>query len=356
MTDQFFDVDTFEDDGIRTQYQTLLRRFQSLAKSVQDGYGLDGLPIEVGFVRSTVFNASVEQLSDKYVVRMTTAVPGLLMMFFDKLLSDPAVMPWVSAEDSGSVGYDIAFAFDPRDLRKRTDMSVRTNKIRAFASYTLADMATTFMFLHELGHILGGHLKARQANGQSTLVEEFNHSDVSGDVNTGNDTQLSQLQEYEADAVASYLTSHFVREIVEDVAINERTAAVFGPSERAGERALSLALMSLYGLFAYVRGQARHLRLNSSHPDPLVRALYCRDILFHVTSSALVHDEEWFLDELQARFDELNAVLESLGLLDPLAVTDEGVELAAEQAENLKSMKKRYGHITGKYSFITWDG
>ena len=356
MADEFFDIDAFEDDGIRIQYQTLRRRFLSLGQSVKDAYGLDGLPIETGFVRSSVFNASVEQFPNRYLIRMTTAVPALLMMFFDKLLSEPEVMPWISSEDPGSVGYDIAFSFDPRDLTQRTDMSVRTNPIRAFASYTLADLATTFMYLHELGHILAGHLKARHASGQSTLVEEFNHSPGSAAAFADAERDLSQLQEYEADAIAAYLTSHFVHEIVEDVAKNERTAAVFGPAERAGERALSLALMALYGLFAYVRGQTRHLNVTSSHPDPLVRALYCRDILFQVAAAPLVKDVDWFLDELQARFDELNKVLEKLGLLDPIAVTDDGVDLAAEEAERLKKLKQDSGYLTAKYSFITWDG
>jgi len=92
-----------------------------------------------------------------------------------------------------------------------------------------------------------------------TLVEEFNHSPRSAASFADTERDLSQPQEYEADAVAAYLTSHFVHEIVEDIAKSERTAAVFGPSERAGERALSLALMALYGLFAYVRGRTRGL-------------------------------------------------------------------------------------------------
>lgn len=86
---QEYDIDSIQDDGIRAQYQALRKHFRSLALQIQSIYGLDSKSIDVVFVADGAFNASVEMNENRYLIQLSNAVPVLLMVFFDKLLSDP---------------------------------------------------------------------------------------------------------------------------------------------------------------------------------------------------------------------------------------------------------------------------
>jgi hypothetical protein len=347
---QEYDIDSIQDDGIRAQYQTLRKRFRSLASQIQSIYGLDNKSIDVVFVADGAFNASVEMNEDRYLIQLSNAVPVLLMVFFDKLLSDPSNLPWLSSEGTGDVSYDIPFAVKAKDLSDTRNWLIKTNKIRAFASYTLADIATSFMFLHELGHILGGHLKDLEKRGQRSAHAEFRMLE---DAETG-DTDLQQLREYQADSVGAYLATHIIEELIEDAKVNERTRSVFGPEDIVVENTISLAVAALYGLFAYVRGQEVRLRLHASHPDPLVRALYTRDFIYQIMQQNRSFDVELSQDMLQARFDEMNAVLLSLDLISPSSITDEGIETANDHSRALKSHQYERGKEASKFAFIEW--
>lgn len=345
-----YDIDLIQDDGIRAQYQTLRKRFRSLALQIQSIYGLDGKSIDVAFVADGAFNASVEMNEDRYLIQLSNAVPVLLIVFFDRLLSDPNNLPWLSSEGTGDVSYDIPFAVKAKDLSDTRNWLIKTNKIRAFASYTLADIATSFMFLHELGHVLGGHLKDLESRGQRTVHAEFRMLE---DAET-DDTDLQQLREYQADSVGAYLVTHIIEELIEDAKVNERTRAVFGPEDIVAENTVSLAVASLYGLFAYVRGQEVRLRLHASHPDPLVRALYTRDFVYQIVQQNRSFDAELSQDMLQARFDEMNAVLLSLDLISPSTITDESIERASDHSCALKNHQYVRGKEASKYAFIEW--
>lgn len=150
------------------------------------------------------------------------------------------------------------------------------------------------MFLHELGHILGGHLKDLEKRGQRAAHAEFRMLE---DVETG-DTNLQQLREYQADSVGVCLVTHIIEELIEDAKVNERTRAVFGPEDIVAENTISLAVAALYGLFAYVRGQEVRLRLHASHPDPSVRALYTRDFIYQIMQQNRSFDAESSQDML----------------------------------------------------------
>ncbi|MEM9395785.1 MAG: hypothetical protein AAGA38_18160 [Pseudomonadota bacterium] len=348
---QVYEIDAIQDDGIRIQYQTLRKRFLSLADQIQSTYDLDGKSIDVTFVVDGTFNASVEMSKDRYLIQISNAVPVLLMILFDKLLSDGSNLPWVSSEGTGEVSYDIPFSVKANDLSERQNWLVETNKIRAFASYTLADIATSFVFLHELGHILGGHLKDLEARNEKAFHAEFNMRETSGK----EVAWLHQLREYQADSVGAYLVTHIIEELIEDVSVNERTRAVFGPGEIATENTISLTVSALYGLFAYVKGQERRLKRHASHPDPLVRAIYTRDFIYQIMQSQSSFDVELSQDMLQARFDEMNVVLQSLDLIDQATVTDKGIDDATAVSDRLKELQYTRGKEAARFAFIEWE-
>lgn len=347
---QAYDIDAIQDKGIRIQYQTLNKRFRSLADQITSIYKLDGKRIDVIFAVNGNFNASVEMHKDRYLIQISNAVPVLLMIFFDKILSNPKNLPWLSSDGTGEVGYEIPFSIRANDLMFTKKWLVKTNKIRAFASYILADIATSFMFLHELGHILGGHLKDLEIRGDEAFHAEFEMLEST----STDDFWVRHLREYQADSVGAYLVTHIIEELVEDVKVNERTQAVFGPSQIAIENTISLTIAAIYGLFAYARGQEMKLKLHSSHPDPLVRAFYIRDFVFQIMRNKCSFDLELSQDMLQARFDEMNDMLSILGISDPVSIGEDNMEKARNQSHALKNLQYEHGKVVSRFAFIDW--
>lgn len=346
---QSFDIETFQDPGIRAQYQSLMKRFKSIARSVEATYKLDDRMIVPEFYRADAFNACVERHPGRYRISIALPAPVLLMIFFDKLLGNPSVMSWLRSDIEREVAYSIPFSIRAQDLTHTSDWSISTSKIRAFAAYTLSDIATTFIFMHEIGHILCGHLEnSRMSDGQN-MIAEFEFTD-----DQKIDHDLAQLREYEADAVAGSLITHYVLELIDDISVNPRTREAFGPDSMAAEQCTSLCIMALYGMFAYLRGAQRRLRTSSSHPDPRVRSFYVRDIVCQAMMAEKSMDQELLLDLLEARFEEFNTELVKLGLLRDNAYSPDNLVAIQESIKRLQDLKVKHRSTSEKFSFIGW--
>lgn len=347
-----FDIHALTNEHLRRRYLTLARRFADSARSAEKGYGLGGLPIDLRFICNDRFNAYCSIRNGRYEVDFTTAIPVLTMLFFDELLSSPEILTWLPGDALGDVRYDVLFSGDPHKLDELRDWSIRTNPVRAYVAYIASEIASTFVLLHELGHIICGHLQARDHLDGKPFIAEFSYT---GDA-TANDFQLHQLFEYEADAVASSLITRFVDELVEEAAEDGRAHEAFGFDAHAAERSVAFCAIVLYALFAYLKGLKSRLQLHSSHPEPLVRAFYTRDMIWQVTARKHRLDDDVLGEMLDELFDQTNDALVRLGLQIEGQFQQEGYfDEIARGVDLLKASKVHLGPLTRRFSFVPWD-
>lgn len=346
-----FDIDALSNDQLRARYQSLRKRFTDAARSAEDGYGLGGQKISFRFIYSDRFNAYCRIDQDGYEVDIATAIPVLTLLFFDQLFSCPRIMKWLPGGDNDAVSYDVQFSSGPHDLTSIKDWSIKTSPLRAYVAYMASEIASTFVLMHELGHILCGHLQARDAIYGDPFIAEFSYFAES----TAEDFELNQLFEYEADAAAAWLITQYVDELVEATNEDERAQEAFGCGGHAAERSVAFCVIVLYALFAYLRALKSRLSLQSSHPDPLVRAFYVRDMIWKVAKERHALDDEVVGEMLEDLFEEVNLELVGLGLQsEEQFQQDSDFEQIDLDVERLKASKTKYRELSRKFSFVTW--
>lgn len=346
-----FDIDALSDDQLRARYQSLRKRFADAARSAEDGYGLGGQKISFRFVYSDRFNACCRINEGSYEVDIATAIPVLTLLFFDQLFSCPRIMKWLPGEDSKAVSYDVQFSSGPHGLSRIKDWSIKTSPLRAYVAYIASEIASTFVLMHELGHVLCGHLQARDAIYGDPFIAEFSYIGES----SAEDFELGQLFEYEADAAAAWLITQYVDELVKAANEDERAQKAFGFDRHAAERSVAFCVIVLYALFAYLKVLKSKFSLQSSHPDPLVRAFYVRDMIWKVAKERHVLDDEVVGEMLEDLFEEVNSVLVRLGLQsEGQFEQDLDFDQIDMGVERLKAAKAKYRELSNKFSFVPW--
>ena len=160
---QEFDYRTISDEGIRTEYKHAIERALRIGESLQRAYGADQLPIAFKYARGDVFNAKASKADGGYLVQINNSVPLFNIILFSRLLSDNSVFPLIDTSGTLESDYELPAVIDPLDFDQRADWNIKLNAARSFTAMTLADICTTFVICHEVGHIVSGHVEGSKA-------------------------------------------------------------------------------------------------------------------------------------------------------------------------------------------------
>lgn len=334
-----FDLDALSDQAVRERYSRIEKRGASVASALRGAFGAGRADIRFRFVDDHLFNAFADRDGEDYVIEIAGPVPLLVILLFERLLSEPRVLPWVDATSDSPSRYEVPFIVDPLDFDRRADWAVDVNRDRSFAADFLSDFAVTFILLHEAGHILCGHVDIVGEAGGYRLAEMF---DAPADAVAQD--ERGRAWEADADSVAATLVLDYVTELALSTQTNERAQRIFGRGERTIEHILSILLVALYALFAYLRGMRYAIGVASSHPHPFVRAHYVKDMVFKAARARWELDIAFFDEALDQRLDEMLIVLEEIGLHDNSAFTDgyiEETDKALAEIENLRQAYRR---------------
>ncbi len=348
-----FDIDAIRTPWLRHHYQSLQRRYDRIAHSVQTTYPLGPRRIKTQFVHLDHANASVGRTERGYQIEIAAAFPALLHALFAKLMGDASLLPWMEIGEAEAISQNVAFALDPHDLHKHETSAVRSAPHRDRAALTLSDVAAQFVFLHEISHILAGHAALLPENGKARLQELRLVRPASQP-----DAAALRNQEFEADTIGAGLLVEYVEAIASEAqsaSPDPALRAMVGHPKIAREHSTALAIVAVYGLFRYLRGTASALERNTSYPDPMVRAFCVRDVMVHRMAQRHAFDRELFTDLLLARFEEVNEALEAMGLPSGIPLSDAGLDQVAEELDKLAAARTAQAHLTDKHRYIDWS-
>ncbi|MEM9963459.1 MAG: hypothetical protein AAF882_20835, partial [Pseudomonadota bacterium] len=158
-----FDLSAISDEGIRREYAFLQKRADATIRAVQQAYGQGRAPIAFRFVDEKRFNARVGKEAGTYGIEMNAAVPLFNLILFSRLLTDPRLFPHLPTSGRLESDYTLPAVVDPSDFSKRSDWKIELTGPRAFAAGTLADICSSFVVFHEIGHVLCGHVEGAEA-------------------------------------------------------------------------------------------------------------------------------------------------------------------------------------------------
>lgn len=201
------------------------------------------------------FNASAYGDDASYRIDIAHSIPLLILVLFSKIFEDAEVFPWIAADGAIVADFATPFVTDLKAYDFRESWTIRLSEPRAFAAQMMADMTTSFVLFHEIGHVASGHVDAlAHHEGRNALLEFESYA-----VRLPETIERRQAWEADADAFACTLLVEYADQLMADIAVNARTKAAFGVPEFQIEHLLTIAAAGLFALFFYLRGQERHL-------------------------------------------------------------------------------------------------
>jgi hypothetical protein len=278
-----FDLHQLSSETVRGHYRNVLARIDEVAASFVAGYKPAGTAatLTARFVESPQFNASTWAEGDTTVIGLSAAMIPLLSTLFSILLSDANVLPALPALSRRQVKQKrkALFSLDPLQPTALTEVTLALSEERAAAAHVLSDLCVSFIYLHEIGHVVCGHVGASQHfMGGDGLTEYVASKDT-----PQSQLWLRQYWEYQADAIAAALVPQYLDTLlthadqrhqwIRRLAIGRRSKSSL-PLHLAALSNMSLAIM-----FHYLEGCRLEHAAEAAHPHPVVRSLYVKDIL-----------------------------------------------------------------------------
>jgi hypothetical protein len=334
-----FDLLSIQDEGIRREFEFLERRAQLVAQSIVSAFDKPQDTIAFQYSDEREYNAYVGTTGGRYHIELNAAVPLLNLLLFYGLASDSRFLPDLDASSAAVSSFQVPFIIDPANFDQRLNWEVGCNAIRAFAAGALADMCSTFVVLHEFGHVLCGHCEAIESFEGAGAIAEL----VAVRRPSAARARRRMAWEGDADMVAAGLLAQFVEDMAADCQSNTRTRQVFAdPDGYHLENTTAIIVSSLFALFCYIEATRRTFEKSSTHPQPHVRALLVKNVLILKLEERGPFDSEVFHDYLDARLDDAMIVLESLGVFDPKGYSAEFSNRIDREFARLKVLQERY--------------
>ena len=283
----------------------------------------------VDFESSALLNARVRKVNGKYLISINDRFDSTVNALMAELVKSPDVLPWLPLESPE----------------------------RSEGAKVLSRLCMEFVLAHEHGHIIGGHVDQLAFEHAETIgLSEFNV--VSRDDHDTTYDERSQAWEYEADTIGAVLLDKQIDDLLaavksQNLADDDRT--FLGAPEIAVEHIGALAIVALYVLFRLLRKTKDELVLLGHHPDPLVRAFICRNVIAH----RLVHrhhfDQDRFRKLMLFHLETFDWALEDLGYAASQMADDDGVDQVNAALEDLAKLQRKYHHTTNDTRWTEWS-
>lgn len=349
---QSFDLACFEDAAIRHHYARLLQRGQSMANALHAAYGIGKKPIQVRYIAAPDFNAAASMDNTHYWVDIHSNIPLLIFLLFQKLFEDKEIFPWLSANDPIKANFEVGFITDIHNFTQTETWDIKLTEQRAHAAKLLADMATTFIFAHELGHIVSGHVEAAlHFEGKTRYIELFKRV---GQLPVN--IERRQAWEADADAFGATCLIDYLLELHRIAQQDHYIGQIFLEPNEDIENLLGLAMAIFFVLFSYTHDQKRKFNLTDAHPHPYVRCFYVKDMLFSAALSRFDVDIERTLQFMTYHAQNFLDQLSHLGLYDGYGfdVDKPQSEIFQNDSDRIYHLRKQYRDSCQQWSWIDW--
>ncbi|GJE18423.1 hypothetical protein [Methylobacterium marchantiae] len=347
-----FDLNLITDEAVRIEYTHILARAERIGQALHRAYGAGRLTIKTKYILDDSFNADADEQEGRYLISLSAAIPLFNLILFGRLFSDPDIMPELDASGTLASDYELPAVIDPSNFSKRSNWKIELNPIRAFAAGTLADLCSTFIVCHEMGHVLSGHVEGmRVYEGQSSVSEFVRQLEI-----PKIDFDRRQAWELDADIIASSLLMEFIGDLWRSTESNPRSKMVFGAGHEGLENIISTGIVSLFAFFCYLNGTRDKLELESTHPHPLVRAYYIRDMIVNLARTRWDVDPISIARLIDKRLDEFLRVLQKNSLFDAREFTSRRARAIEKDVARIKELQVRHRSSCAKWCWISWHG
>ncbi|OIN57148.1 hypothetical protein [Arsenicibacter rosenii] len=351
-----FDPTQLADESLRRLYEYQIIRVNEIYSSFVNHY----LPQKTqrthvfDYFVDTNLNASTGTRLGKDYIRVSSPTIYLLRSFFDHLLADDRFLSEISPS---TVQIDIGttrtpnLIIDPEDVTKVREGNLSTDQNRLLFSTTMADLCMTFISCHEVGHIVYGHTRYTRLFFKEDCLNFFDFWKRPKRID------INHAMEYDADLLAATLIVQYLEDVYRAAFKYARHAEVYAGLIKKGkllEDITIFCILFIYALFVYLSNGAPDQ--DSTHPQPLVRALYIKDVMLAQMGRRHPNlDMAYLLDAMPRYWDEFDQQLGQLGFYQPESVLEKITELIDEKNNVLGKKASTIRPLWQKYSWIPSD-
>tara|TARA_B100001245_G_C22890049_1_gene428563 strand:- start:666 stop:1739 length:1074 start_codon:yes stop_codon:yes gene_type:complete len=276
-----FDTSSINDESLKTLYNYLLERTHNIINVFKNVYSLEDKSVDVSFIVSNRFQAEATCFSNKgYSIKIHSPTIFLMRLYFDAVLSLDPVANLVTPLQRELKPVDINFIPDVTNPLNQIKHQVYENQDRLFVSSTMTDLCSTFIALHEVGHIVCGHAEtAKLYFGEDQILEVLDY-----DYFFKRGIILKQSMERDADVLSARLIPQYIEQLFEKINIDSRHSKAFQTLMKDSypfENLIALCVSSLYSLFVYITPKRPVNFRKLAHPHPILRALYIKDAIIN---------------------------------------------------------------------------
>jgi hypothetical protein len=241
------------DNGLRTMLEGHQRRVESWMASVRSHHVPTMHPVHFCYIENLKMNAFAFKVADDGFIGVYSGTVLTVQSFFGALLSHPSFLRSIGNPDAEVEWTGFKMTPQPKDPARN-----------AYA-HLLSTLAVDFLFMHEIAHLMNGHVEFDRNRRQTSVFWEFAEAQGSTE-----DNLTSQTLEMDADADATLqgLTIAFGR--TSDV---ETLPEAWRPWFRTPRLALYTWILAAYGFFRLFFGgeTAWDGLLRTSHPPHNIR-------------------------------------------------------------------------------------
>ena len=287
------------------------------------------VPASVVFEQSEVLNARVQKADGEYIIAISDRFDPAINTLMADLVRSPDVLPWLTLD----------------------------NPERSKGAALLARLCMEFVLAHEHGHIIAGHVD-QLADEQAGTNELLEFNVVTRDDQDATYDERSQAWEYEADTIGAALLDKQIDDLIaaaKSQRLEDDDRTFLGSPEIVVEHIGALTIAALYVLFRLLRKTKDELILVGHHPDPLVRAFCCRDVIAHRLFQRHDFDQGRFKKLMLYHLETFDWALEDLGYAASQMADDDGVDQVNAALECLARLQKKYHHITKNTRWMEWS-
>lgn len=326
MAAKRFDPKSLGDRALQNSYLYQKTRVNEIYSSFAKGYlGHEKAYLEFEYFIGKSFYASTNHKRGKDYIDVSSPTIFLLRCLFDYFLADEGFLPEIATSDEKAevrgAGKVLNAVFSADNVIQGVEAEISDNPNRLLFSSSMTDLCMTFVLCHELAHIVSGHTK------YTRLFFNAGCNNFFAFLSKSKRVQIEQAMEYDADVIASVLICQYIEQLRDATLQNDSYNKAFSNYIQKGkllEDITILCILFLYALFVYLSGYLiENDSENDSHPQPLIRATYIKDVILKQMSARNGDlDIPYVLREMPKVWDQFDEKLSAFGLYQKTPALD----------------------------------
>ncbi|WP_422355316.1 hypothetical protein [Roseivirga pacifica] len=352
---KIFKTESFQDESVRLLYDYIIERAQSIFKVFKDVYTVNSKDknLLIQYYLTSQFQAEASKSNDlQYNIGVHSPTILLTRTMFDLLLTHEPIGRNITGDIRNADLVKFKMVHDVRRVMKHQDVLMNNDPDRMLVSSVLTDLCGTFIVLHEIGHIVLGHVESANTHfGDDQVVEIFSFKR-----RKKKEAEIRQAMEHDADMIAARLIPQYIEQLFTKIQEDKRYQVAFKEiinSKHPFEKLTSICLASIYAIFVYMFGPntVEDFRYTAHH-HPLTRVRTVVNGIVHTLAERWDLDSDLMIDLYLDNLDEINIVFTRNGIINHSLFSKDFFNTMDDDVKRILDVASANRHLSHPYSWL----